>query len=66
VLGIVWIAWLGSLAGLVLGLVSLRQIKNRHERGRGIAIAGVVLSGLWLALLIVSIIIASVATRSPG
>jgi hypothetical protein len=66
VLGIVWIAWLGSLAGLVLGLVALRQIKNRHERGRGIAIAGVVLSGLWLALLIVSIIIASVATRSPG
>jgi hypothetical protein len=66
VLGIVWIAWLGSLAGLVLGLVALRQIKNRHERGRGIAIAGVVLSGLWLAVLIVSIIIASVATRSPG
>jgi len=66
VLGIVWIAWLGSLAGLVLGLVALRQIKHNHQRGRGIAIAGVVLSGLWLALLIVTVIIASVATRSPG
>ncbi|KES04077.1 membrane protein [Streptomyces toyocaensis] len=36
--------------GLVLGLVALRQIKRRGERGRGMAVAGSVLSSLGLAL----------------
>ncbi|MGW4021780.1 DUF4190 domain-containing protein [Streptomyces sp. NPDC005009] len=36
--------------GLVLGLVALRQIKRRGERGRGMAIAGTALSSLGLAL----------------
>ncbi|MFI1417043.1 DUF4190 domain-containing protein [Streptomyces sp. NPDC020731] len=36
--------------GLVLGLVALRQIKRRGEKGRGMAIAGTVLSSLGLAL----------------
>lgn len=36
--------------GLVLGLVALRQIKRRGERGRGMAVAGTVLSSLGLAL----------------
>ncbi|WP_324787479.1 DUF4190 domain-containing protein [Streptomyces sp. H51] len=37
-------------AGLVLGLVALRQIRRRQERGRGMAVAGAVLSGTGLAL----------------
>jgi hypothetical protein len=57
VLGILWLAWLGSLVGLVLGLVALKQIKNRNQGGRGIAIAGVVLSALWLLGLLVVIIV---------
>jgi hypothetical protein len=57
VLGILWLAWLGSLVGLVLGLVALKQIKNRNQGGRGIAIAGVVLSVLWLLGLVVAIIV---------
>ncbi|MGW3950747.1 DUF4190 domain-containing protein [Streptomyces sp. NPDC004752] len=36
--------------GLVLGLVALRQIKRRGERGKGLAIGGSVLSGIGLAL----------------
>jgi hypothetical protein len=36
--------------GLVLGLVALRQIKRRGERGRGMAIAGAGLSAVGLAL----------------
>ncbi|MFF0220958.1 DUF4190 domain-containing protein [Streptomyces sp. NPDC004629] len=36
--------------GLALGLVALRQIKRRGERGRGLAIGGSVLSGLGLGL----------------
>jgi hypothetical protein len=57
VLGILWLFWLGSLVGLVLGLVALKQIKRRNQGGRGIAIAGVVLSVLWLVGLVVAVIV---------
>jgi hypothetical protein len=57
VLGILWLFWLGSLVGLVLGLVALKQIKDRNQGGRGIAIAGVVLSVLWLVGLVVAVIV---------
>jgi hypothetical protein len=57
VLGILWLFWLGSLVGLVLGLVALKQIKDRHQSGRGIAIAGVALSVLWLVGLVVAAIV---------
>ena len=36
--------------GLVLGLIALRQIGRRGERGKGLAIGGSVLSGIGLAL----------------
>ncbi|MFD5794159.1 DUF4190 domain-containing protein [Streptomyces diastatochromogenes] len=36
--------------GLVLGLIALRQIGRRGERGKGLAISGSVLSGLGLAV----------------
>jgi hypothetical protein len=57
VLGILWLFWLGSLVGLILGLVALKQIKKRNQGGRAIAIAGVVLSVLWLVGLVVAIIV---------
>ncbi|MER6348554.1 DUF4190 domain-containing protein [Streptomyces sp. NPDC001595] len=41
--------------GLVLGLVALRQIKRKGERGKGMAIAGSVLSTVGLALWAVSL-----------
>jgi hypothetical protein len=36
--------------GLVLGLVALRQIRRRGERGKGLAVGGAVLSGVGLVL----------------
>jgi Domain of unknown function (DUF4190) len=57
VLGVLWLFWLGSLVGLVLGLVALKQIRSRNQGGRGIAIAGVVLSVLWLVGLVIAIIV---------
>ena len=59
VLGILWLFWLGSLVGLILGLVALKQIRARNESGRGIAIAGVVLSVLWLVGFVVAIIVSA-------
>lgn len=41
--------------GLVLGLIAVRQIRRRGERGRGMAVAGSVLSSLGLALWVVSL-----------
>jgi hypothetical protein len=38
--------------GLVLGIVALTQIRRRGERGRGMAIAGIVLSSLGTAALV--------------
>jgi hypothetical protein len=43
VLGIVWIYGLGSLLALIFGLVAKRQIKERGQRGSGMATAGIVL-----------------------
>jgi hypothetical protein len=57
VLGILWLFWLGSLVGLVLGLVALKQIKGRNQGGRGIAIAGVVLSVLGLVGFVIAVIV---------
>ena len=65
VLGVLWLAWLGSVVGLVLGLVALKQIRARNQGGRGIAIAGVVLSILWLLGLVVVIIVGA-STGSSG
>jgi hypothetical protein len=57
VLGVLWLFWLGSLVGLVLGLVALKQIKGRTQGGRGIAIAGVVLSVLGLVGFVIAVIV---------
>jgi hypothetical protein len=65
VLGILWLFWLGSLVGLILGLVALKQIKNRNQGGRGIAIAGVVLGILGLVLFVVVLIVGA-STGSSG
>ncbi|MBV8430112.1 MAG: DUF4190 domain-containing protein [Solirubrobacterales bacterium] len=64
VLGILWLFWLGSLVGLILGVVALKQIKIRNQRGRGIAIAGVVLGILGLVVLVIGII--GAATQGSG
>lgn len=57
VLGIVWIYWIGSLLAVIFGVIALRQITERRERGRGMAIAGVVLGSLFLIVLVVVIIV---------
>nr|BFE77097.1 hypothetical protein GCM10020092_103980 [Actinoplanes digitatis] len=47
---------LGSLGGVLLsvifGLIALRQIDQRDEKGRGLAIAGLALSGFWVLVVV--------------
>jgi hypothetical protein len=62
---------LGLLGVVVLsaifGVVALRRIKRLGQRGRGLAIAGLVLSGIWIVLIVAGAGAAQLgsATRSP-
>jgi hypothetical protein len=56
VLGILWIWWVGSILAVVFGHIALRQTARSGERGRGMAIAGLVLGYLGLATLVVVLI----------
>lgn len=49
---------------IVFGFVALHQIRVRPQRGRGLAIAGIVLGGLWLVGL-VTLIAVGLATSEP-
>lgn len=42
--------------GLVLGLIALVRIRRRGERGRGLAIGGIVMSSIGLALLVAAFV----------
>ncbi|MFD8081542.1 DUF4190 domain-containing protein [Kitasatospora sp. NPDC059722] len=44
VLGVACFLW---VAGLAFGIAALRGIPRRNQRGRGLAVAGIVLSALW-------------------
>ncbi|WJS92277.1 DUF4190 domain-containing protein [Microbacterium testaceum] len=46
----------GSIAGVIMGHISLKQIKERGERGRGMALAGVIVGYVTLLFVILFII----------
>jgi hypothetical protein len=54
-LGIFGLTVIGSIAGLIVGFLALRQIKVNRQAGRGLAIAGIVISALWLLLILAAI-----------
>ncbi|MFI5933344.1 DUF4190 domain-containing protein [Actinoplanes sp. NPDC051494] len=47
----------GVLLSVIFGIVGLVQIKNRGQKGRGLAITGLVLSGLWIVGIVVGVIL---------
>jgi hypothetical protein len=47
-----------AIAGIVLGIVALNQIKQSGDQGRGLAIAGIVIGGVVLALNLLFMILA--------
>lgn len=57
ILGFIWILPLvGSLAGAIMGHLSLGQIKRTGEGGRGMALAGVIVGWAGLALLVLGVL----------
>jgi hypothetical protein len=51
ILGLIGITVIGAIAGIVLGILALGQIRRTGQRGRGLAIAGIAFSALWLVLI---------------
>ncbi|MCU7822332.1 DUF4190 domain-containing protein, partial [Kitasatospora sp. DSM 101779] len=63
VLGFACCMWVGAIA---FGVAALRTVRARNERGRGLAIAGVVLGGVWAVLLAVLMVLGVVfGDRGP-
>ncbi len=69
VLGIVWLYWLGSVLAVIFSFIALSQIRRRAERGRGFAIAGLVLGLVGVLTLAVTVTLFAVVAHhvhSPG
>jgi hypothetical protein len=56
VLGLLGFALVSGILGIVLGSVALSQIRRTGQRGKGLAIAGIVLGGGWLAILALAVL----------
>ena len=50
VVSLVWLYALTSIVAIVLAIIALRRIKERRERGRGLAIAAIVLGAIGLLI----------------
>ncbi len=63
VLGILWIYWLGSILAIIFGHIAISQAgKDPNLRGKGMAIAGVVLGYVGIGILVLAIIVAATAS----
>ncbi|MEW1833446.1 DUF4190 domain-containing protein [Microbacterium sp. NPDC079995] len=60
--GLTLVPFIGSIAGVITGHMSLKQLKTSGENGRGMALAGTIIgwigSGFWLLLILIWVIAA--------
>jgi hypothetical protein len=54
------------LFSVILGVIALRQVKERNQNGRGLAVAGLVISGCWVLLFGVGLIVAITTDDEPS
>jgi hypothetical protein len=60
-----YVGLLIPIVGTVLGVIALHQIKQRHQQGRGLAIAGIAVGAVTVALT-VGLVIVVMALLSAG
>ncbi|MDM7888794.1 DUF4190 domain-containing protein [Curtobacterium sp. RHCJP20] len=60
------LAFVVNIAGLVVSIIALSQVKRTGERGRGLALAGVIISAISLLFSIISIVVVIAAAGSAG
>jgi uncharacterized membrane protein len=68
VLGVLWLAWIGSVLAIVFGFRARRQIKNSagSQRGSALAIAGIILGSIGILLLLIAAGAAIAAIVAPS
>ena len=66
VLGLLGLAGITAILGIVFGSVALGRIRRTGQGGRGLAIAGIVLGGCWLAFFIILFVIGAVVGATAG
>ena len=60
-----WLCLIGPLLGLIFGFVALNQIKQTGQRGRGMALAGIIIGGIIIALVIGFGILGQIVKKVP-
>jgi hypothetical protein len=60
-----WLCIVGPLFGLIFGFVALHQIKETGQRGRGMALAGIIIGGILVVLVISKGILTQGARHVP-
>lgn len=60
------LAFVINIAGVIVSIVALNQIKQTGEKGRGLAIAGIIIGALSLIIGIISVIILFSAAAQSG
>ncbi|WP_182066888.1 DUF4190 domain-containing protein [Curtobacterium sp. ME12] len=61
------LAFVVSIGGLIVSIIALTQIKRTGERGRGLALAGIIISAASIVLSIVfAIVIFAAAANAPS
>jgi Flp pilus assembly pilin Flp len=58
------IAFLCPIAAIILGIIGLTQVKKTMQRGKGMAIGGIIIGAFWIILIPV-ILIAGVSLFGP-
>ncbi|MCW2661515.1 MAG: hypothetical protein JWP83_2667 [Mycobacterium sp.] len=62
-----WVClFIGALLGVIFGFVALSQIKRTGQRGRGMAIAGIVIGSVLLVLGIALWTLAAIFSHTPS
>lgn len=66
VLGICGFLVATPIIGLIFGIVSLSAVRKSGQKGKGLAISGIVLSSAWIAIFATFMTIAVIATGDPA
>jgi hypothetical protein len=56
----------GTLLAIIFGVAALRQINRHGDRGRGMAIAGIILGSVWMVLLVLAFILLATMNDEPS
>ena len=61
-----WLCLIGPIFGLIFGFVALNQIKQTGQKGRGLALSGIIIGGILVALAIAVGILRTVVRHTPS